>query len=289
MTSNRTADVVLVGVDASPQARSAADWAAAEAERHGWDLKLLHVVDAGALRLLGTGGLSEAADRAVQEADTMLHSAVHALTQRRPSMVVNATVVRGSPAAAILDAAEDTAMVVLGTRGHGGFAGLLLGSVSRRVAAHATRPVVVVRDPVGGPARRPVVAGVRDERDTDAVRFALAEGAVRNVPVRLIHAWTPIVHSGVMVPPIDMDEERRLHARVLNHAARPIMEYPQVHVDTEVITGPAAATLVDASSHAGLLVVPRHPPAERLGLRLGSVVHAVLHHAHCPVAVVPIP
>lgn len=288
MISNSTDGVVLVGVDASQQARSAVDWAAAEAERHGWDLKLLHVVDVGALRLLGASGLDEAADRAVQEADTMLHHAVHLLAQQRPSMLVNATVVRGSPAAAILDAAEDVAMVVLGTRGHGGFAGLLLGSVSRRVAAHATRPVVVVRAPVGGPGQGPIVAGVRDERDTDAVRFALDEADVHNVPVRLIHAWTPVVHPGVLAPQIDMAEEQRLHAQVLTHAARPIAEYPQVHVDTEVIIAPAAAALVDASSHAGLLVVPRRPPAERLGLRLGSVVHAVLHHAHCPVAVVPI-
>ncbi|MFF8847900.1 universal stress protein [Streptomyces sp. NPDC015127] len=85
-----------------------------------------------------------------------------------------------------------------------------------------------------------------------------------------------------------MTEEQRLHAQLLNHAARPIADYPRVHVDTEVISGPAAATLVDASSHATMLVVPRHPPAERLGLRLGSIVHAVLHHAPCPVAVVPI-
>ncbi len=113
-------------------------------------------------------------------------------------------------------------------------------------------------------------------------------GDVHHVPVRLIHAWTPVVHPGVLAPQINMAEEQRLHAQVLNHAARPIAEYPQVHVDTEVIIGRAAAALVDASSHAGLLVVPRHPPAETLGLRLGSVVHAALHHAHCPVAVVPV-
>ncbi|MET9968211.1 universal stress protein [Streptomyces sp. NPDC006356] len=288
MTNDSTAGVVLVGVDDSQQARSAADWAAAEAERHGWDLKLLHVVDAGALRLLAASGVPEAADQAVQEADVMLHDAVHRLAQQHPNMLVKAAVVRGSPAPAILDAAEDAAMVVLGTRGHGGFAGLLLGSVSRRVAAHATRPVVVVRSPVGGPVQGPIVVGVRDERDTEAVRFALDEADVHNIPVRLIHAWTPVVHPGVLAPQLDMTEEQRLHAQLLNHATRPIADYPGVQVDTEVIVGSAARTLVDASSAAGLLVVPRHPPAERLGLRLGSVVHAALHHAHCPVAVLPI-
>ncbi|WP_408648168.1 universal stress protein [Streptomyces gossypiisoli] len=72
-------------------------------------------------------------------------------------------------------------------------------------------------------------------------------------------------------------------------SARPVVEYPypKVHVDTELTVDSPAAALVEASARAGLVVLPRHPVEGRLGLHLGTVVHAVLHHARCPVAVVP--
>nr|WP_308048209.1 universal stress protein [Streptomyces sp. TRM72054] len=58
-------------------------------------------------------------------------------------------------------------------------------------------------------------------------------------------------------------------------------------MDTELTVDSPAAALVEASARAGLVVLPRHPVEGRLGLHLGTVVHAVLHHARCPVAVVP--
>jgi len=179
-------------------------------------------------------------------------------------------------------------VVVVGTRGRGGFAGLLLGSVSLKVAAHAEGPVVVTR---GDPERATdggIVVGVRDDRDTEAVRFALAEAELRKTTVRLLHAWTPLARPGLPASQVDrMDEEQRAHAHLLNLAARPVAEYPQVHVDTEMTTASPAAALVEASTRADLVVIPRHPIEGRLGLPLGTVVHAVLHHASCPVAVVP--
>ncbi len=147
----------------------------------------------------------------------------------------------------------------------------------------------MVRGDTAKVAADSVVIGVRDDRDEEAVRFGLAEADLRGVGVRLVHAWSPLAHTGLAVPQVsNIEEERRAHAQLLNHAARPIAEYPNVHVDTELIVDSPVAALVEASARAGMVVLPRHPVEGRLGLRLGTVVHAVLHHARCPVAVVPV-
>lgn len=72
----------------------------------------------------------------------------HAGPAGRPTdSPVTSAVMEGSPARELLAAAEDASLLVVGTRGHGGFAGLLLGSVSQQCVAHATCPVVVVHEP----------------------------------------------------------------------------------------------------------------------------------------------
>ncbi|MBD0422749.1 universal stress protein [Streptomyces sp. TRM S81-3] len=280
---------VLVGVDDTSHGWLAADWAAAEAELRGSTLRVVHAVHGitGAEVEL----VSEGADRQVLDAAaTVLDDARTRIAAGHPGLHVETVLARDHPAEALLSAAEDADLLVVGTRGRGGFAGLLLGSVSLKLAAHATCPVVVVRGHAEKKAADGgIVVGVRDEHDENAVRFALAEAELLQAPVRLIHAWTPLVDAGRMIPQVSqVDEERKAHARVLNQAARPVAEYPQVHVDMELVVGAPAALLVEASAGAGLLVLPRHPPAARLGLRLGAVVHAVLHHATCPVAVVPV-
>lgn len=280
---------VLVGLDDTAHSWLAADWAAAEAMLRGGTLRVVHAVHGitGAEREL----VSEGADqRILAAAATVLEDARARLAVAHPGLRIETVLARDHPAEALLGAAEDADLLVVGTRGRGGFAGLLLGSVSLKVAAHATCPVVVVRGHAEPKAADGgIVVGVRDEHDEEAVRFALAEAEVLQAPVRLIHAWTPLVDAGLMIPKAsEVDAERKVHERVLNHAARPIAEYPQVHADTELAVGAPAAVLVEASAGARLLVLPRHPPARRLGLRLGAVVHAVLHHARCPVAVVPV-
>ncbi|WP_257003634.1 universal stress protein [Streptomyces sp. SA15] len=279
---------VLVGLDDTANSWLAADWAAGEAELRGGMLRVVHAVHGiteAELELVSQGADQQVLDAAAG----VLDDARARLASAHPGLRIETVLARDHPAEALLTAAEDADMLVVGTRGRGGFAGLLLGSVSLKVAAHAACPVVVARGNTERKAADGIVVGVRDERDEEAVRFALAEADLLRAPVRVVHAWTPLTHAGLMVPQVeDVDAERQVHARVLNHAARPVAEYPQVHVDTELAVGSPAAVLVEASAGAGLLVLPRHPPAGRLGLRLGTVVHAVLHHASCPVAVVPV-
>ncbi|MER5209748.1 universal stress protein [Streptomyces sp. NPDC002838] len=278
---------VLLGIDDTSYSWLAADWAAGEAELRGCALKVVHSVGRSADAAYGETGVG-LTERVLEAGVGVLDDARARLGAAHPGVPIDTALARDDPAEALLTAAQDADLVVVGTRGRGGFAGLLLGSVSRRVAAHADRPVVVVRGDTAKGDHGVVVVGVRDERDEEAVRFALAEADSRRAGVRLVHAWAPLVRTGIMVPQVsNLEEERDAHAQLLNHAARPVAEYPNVHVDTELSIDSPAAALVQASARADLMVLPRHPAEGRFGLRLGSVVHAVLHHASCPVAVVP--
>ncbi|MFA3872959.1 universal stress protein [Streptomyces sp. MMCC 100] len=282
-------EVVLAGIDDTSESWLAVDWAAAETERRGAGLRLVHAL--GTAVEIGydeTGpGLTEqvfeAATRLLGDAQTRVATAY-------PELRTDTALVHDHPAGAILDSAKDADadMIVLGTRGRGGFAGLLLGSVSLKVAAHAEQATVIVRGQLE-PAADAVVVGIRDDRDEPAVRFALAEAAARRATVRLIHAWAPVSRAGLMVPQLDrVDDYQRHHTDLLDRAARPAGDYPQVRVETELVMDSPAAALVEASKQAGLVVLPRHPIEGRFGLPLGSVAHAVLHHASCPVAIVPV-
>ncbi|PAZ10276.1 universal stress protein [Streptomyces sp. SA15] len=278
---------MLLGIDDTSYSWLAADWAAGEAELRGCALKIVHSVGRSADAAYGETGVG-LTERVLEAGVGVLDHARARLGAAHPGVPIDTALARDDPAEALLAAAQDADLVVVGTRGRGGFAGLLLGSVSRKVAAHADRPVVVVRGDTAKADHGVVVVGVRDERDEEAVRFALAEADSRRAGVRLVHAWAPLVRVGIMVPQVsNLEEERAAHAQVLNHAARPVAEYPNVHVDTELSVDSPAAALVQASARADLMVLPRHPAEGRFGLRLGSVVHAVLHHASCPVAVVP--
>ncbi|MFJ5229724.1 universal stress protein [Kitasatospora sp. NPDC088391] len=279
---------VVAGVDGSAPAAAAAEWAAREAERRGTGLHLVHAVNTGTVTLSPRTGTA-VTDLILREAAELLDTVRAALEAAHPALRITADVVPGDAAEAVLAAAEHATLAVLGTRGHGGFAALLLGSVSLRVAAHADCPVVVVRGadhPAG-----PFLVAVHDERDAAALRFACAGAARRGLPVRALHTWSPVVAEvGRTTPMVDEPgEEAALHERLLRRTCDPVREdYPEVELAAHQLTGSTAATLVEESRTAALVVLSRYEPAPRFGLRLTGPVHAVLHHAHCPVAVVPV-
>jgi nucleotide-binding universal stress UspA family protein len=291
MTAAGRSGTVMVGVDDAPDAWSALDWAAAEARRGGDALRILHAVDTGKEP---TGPADEADPHVVQAGVALLDDARARVAVAGPGLAADVVLARGHPAEALIEAARDAGarLVVVGTRGRGGFTGLLLGSVGLRLTAHADRPVAVVRGwHTGDDALHDVVVvGVHDERDEGVVRFGLEEAARRGTTARLLHAWTPFPRSGLTAPRASrLDDARRLHERLLDHALGPVAAHPKAHADTDFVIGSPAGVLVEASARAGLLVVGRRPPRGPLGLRLGTVSHAVLHHASCPVAVVPVP
>jgi nucleotide-binding universal stress UspA family protein len=138
---------VVVGIDDSPGSSRALTWAADEASEHGAEL---YVVMAYAIPAppvsIGYGQPPwRAEDEWRKDAEGALREALRTTLGDDPQVHVRSEVVEGSPAKALIDASKDADLLVVGTRGHGGFAGMLLGSVSQHVTAHASCTVAVVR------------------------------------------------------------------------------------------------------------------------------------------------
>ncbi|MER6474611.1 universal stress protein, partial [Streptomyces collinus] len=181
--------------------------------------------------------------------------------------------------------------------GPGRGVGFLVGSVGQHVIAAAPPPGVGGRAaarPAAAAAGRDVVVGQHGgpEDSADALRFAFETAAARGAAVRAVRAWT--------LPPVFayspgslklLDDEGGLEPyerRSLAEAVRPWRErFPQVPVAEHVEMGSAAQVLLAAAARAQLMVVGRRAHRTAVGARIGSVAYGVLHHAGCPVAVVP--
>lgn len=291
---------VLVAVDGSPQSVHAAHWAADEAARRGAPLRLLH---AGPW-------LAAQKTTAAQHGDEegialrLLAHAQDEVRRRHPGLAVGTGLVQGQVIDALTSVAKDGELLVLGSRGLGGFAGLLVGSVSLAVAARAEIPVVVVRPTADTDAaavderEREVVvgvdAGLAAQSPLDAVlEFAFAEAALRGARIRAVHGWDmpPAWPSmGVTVPTMPSDELQSAQAAQLTEVLLRWREkFPAVEVVEQVRVGGGAAALVAAAARAQLVVIGRRLRPHAAGMRLGSVAHAVIHHAQAPTVVVPHP
>ncbi|MFF5157684.1 universal stress protein [Streptomyces sp. NPDC000348] len=267
---------LVVGIDGSEASLAAADWAAGEAVRHGVPLHLLHA----AVR--------------DHEASDVIDAASERVRKGAPTVRLSHEVRYEDATAALLGGGRNAFALVLGSRGSGDLAGMLLGSVGLAVAARADCPVVVVRGAAEHRDARfgSVVVGVEDgEGSGTAVQFAFREAHVRHCRLVAVHAWNaPFGASTSPGPPSSYAPQarRRPPARVLDDALRGAPErYREAPVDRRVVEGPARQALLEAASEADLLVVGARRRQGHLGLQLGLINHAVLHHAPCPVAVVP--
>jgi nucleotide-binding universal stress UspA family protein len=282
---------ILVGVDGSEPATAALRWAAAEAARHRAELE---VVVAYHWQVPGASFRSgEEAQRAANEAAGDLVAAAARMAQAvAPDLVVRCTAVLGDPVPVLMRAAQDADLLVLGHRGREGFAGLLLGSVGLRMAAHAPGTVVVVRGRADH-AAGPVVVGLDGSPASEAAaQVAFAEAAVRRNALVAVTAY-PALSRAWLVPssaePSGADGteavERELGERLTGQLAAWRDKYPGVPVRDMVVRGGAAGTLVQMSKRAGLVVVGSRGRGTLHGMLLGSVGLQLLHHADCPVLV----
>jgi nucleotide-binding universal stress UspA family protein len=137
---------IVVGVDGSPSSRKALTWAAAEAERHGADLVVLNVWEHTLPPPAGSVSVSEryVPDSSQRTAEELVEDIKEVLGEN-PAVVVQPRVKQGTPAKVLIEESVDADLLVVGTRGHGGFRGLVLGSVSQHVAGYAQCSVTVVR------------------------------------------------------------------------------------------------------------------------------------------------
>ncbi|AQT75528.1 universal stress protein [Streptomyces sp. fd1-xmd] len=284
---------ITVGVDGSQESLAAADWAAREAGIRKATLRIVHAWLWHPLDV----PLVQDEEAQAKSADALLRQAETYVTGRYPDLTVTAEVVHDTAVAALLREAERSDVLVLGSRGHGALLGFLLGSYGQQVIASATRPVVSVRlrDEGTLPAEggEVVVGQQGTPEDCAAVLgFAFEAAAARGAAVRAVRAWSlPPVYSYGAGSMRLIDEAGGLEPfekKALAQALAPWRaRYPDVPVVEHVEIGSGGQVLLSAASHAQLLVVGRRARHTPVGTRIGSVAHAALHHARCPVAVVP--
>ncbi|MEU4371041.1 universal stress protein [Micromonospora chersina] len=281
---------VVVGVDGSSTSLTAAEHAARAAVARSRPLHLVH----GYLHPLGYGVPLNPYDLGVpaptEESRKMLEQVAADLVGRHPTLRVEVRQVAGGPGATLVEESRRAELVVVGSRGVGGFAGLLLGSVSNQVAQHAHCPVLVVRpaeQPI--PVRGPVLVGVDgSELAGHAVRLAADEAVRRDADLVLVHVRTP--ERGAVAPDAAAEATAAGQAESAELLAGAAARIRADHPVLSVVERPVAAAapeqaLIEASGEAALVVVGSRGRGGFAGLLLGSVSQALVQHAHCPVLV----
>ncbi|MBZ4018744.1 universal stress protein [Streptomyces purpurogeneiscleroticus] len=285
---------VVVGFDGSAHAERALDRAAEEARRRGAALEILAGWPWPKRPLPDYGVQDDEGKLLYSSVRRMMDGAVARARSRAPDTIMIPSLTTESAAEALLRCGRTASLTVLGTRGHGGFTGLLLGSVSLRVAAHCTSPLMVVRGDLQ-PVHGTVVLGLATDTDTDtkALRFAFDEAARREAELRVLYAWQlPPPHgelgrlshpSGGAVAGL-----RKAAEAVPQYAVASLArEYPGLRASALAVCRSPAQAITEASREADVVILAAHRRPHRFGLQLGPVTHAALHHAHCPVVLVP--
>ncbi|QKV90627.1 universal stress protein [Streptomyces sp. NA02950] len=286
--------VVTVGLDGSPESLGAARWAAEEAERRRLTLRLLH---AWPLLAPEPTHVPSEIDQNYW-AKRLVHNAQTELQASHPGLAIVGNLVADDAQNALLQAASESEVTVLGSRGLEPVESYFLGDISMAVVARAERPVVLVRagtgkegQPVTTGAVGPVVVALKLHGPCDELlAFAFATAAARGVPLRAVHGRSVPLHAHVpWGVDHDVTEEITQEAQKhLSQALRPWHEkFPRVEVADSIPLESPAKAVVRAAEGAGLVVVGRRRHRPALAPRLGPVAHAVIHHARCPVAVVP--
>lgn len=278
---------IVIGVDASEDSDRAVTWALGTAEPGRTPVHFVHVQTCAPSYLLDEIGRQKW-ERA---GEAILDAAVEKARQVPTVPVSRQTIFEPGVATAdgLVSASKDASMVVVGARGHGGFSGLLMGSVSQHVARHASCPVAAVRAQRELHADRVVVGVDASEGAQEALALAFQLAAQRGVGLTAIHAWhSPSLYGrGVVLPmPGDVGEHLATERQELERWLAPWeQKYPGVPVTPEVIPGHPAEVLAHASGRAALVVVGSRGRGAFSGLLLGSVGQQVLHLATCPVLI----
>ena len=291
MTSNVVGRHIVAAVDGSRSALDAVRWAADEAARRGMSLRLTHAVSVAAIAYGGAYAWPKGYFEAVQQdGRTYLADAVSLVRGLHPDLSVTTQLVEGGPIPVLVDASAEAALVVLGSRGQGGFTGIITGSTAIATIARAHCPVVVVRGDLPDPTG-PVVVGVDGSPTSEtALAWAFEEASSRGVELVAVHGWTEFAsensYSFARQFVVDWDavqtrQEEELAERLAGYGEK----YPDVTVRRVVEGGRARQLLLDQARGAQLVVVGSRGHSELGGLLLGSTSQALIHHAPCPVLV----
>ncbi|WP_105032459.1 universal stress protein [Arthrobacter ruber] len=301
---------IVVGVDGSDQSTCALLWAAREAERR---TSPLYVVTAYTVPVFAASSMD--AGYATVDDDVIRESAQAVLNDSLTHLEgiavdVHPRIETGDAAGVLLDLSEEAELMVVGSRGRGGFVGRLLGSVSSALPAHAKCPTAVIPVCTGARLGHPeldrkprrdkdrpapevqpvVVVGVDGSEQARMASLAAAEEArSRGLALRVICSVAPFNGSLAWVPaPVDREA---LHAdlAVQLAAGRDWLKshFPDVDIRVDLVDGPPAEVLIEASASSELLVVGTRGRGGFTGMLMGSTSQGVLHHARGPVLIVP--
>lgn len=286
---------IVVGYDGSPVSDLAVKWAAQTASIRGSDLHVVCVWNIPPTELgigMGYSLNTQIVDVLRNEATAFLEQGVALAHEEAPDVTVGGQIHAGPVASTLVSAADEASMIVLGSHGRGGFTGMLLGSVSRQVAAHVDCPAVIVR-PRHDPRAQEIVVGVDgSEACRNALEFAFDEARRRQYRLRVLHTWeVPPLRSILAVPKFTEPEliadfteaEMQLTADALKGHQE---NYPDVAIIEDIRRGSPIDALREASRTAALVVVGSRGRGGFTGLLLGSVSLGITNHAECPVAVV---
>ncbi|UVJ41271.1 universal stress protein [Arthrobacter sp. CJ23] len=273
-----TTERIIVGYDGSPEAAPAVRWAAEQAALRGLELHLVHCSlwpaithNMAPVPGVADSGLRHAAEAVVTEGAALALEA-------SPDLDLTTSLVYGWPAENLRRLSPGAAMIVVGSRGIGGFMGLLVGSVSLELASTADCPVAVVRP--GTNPSGPVVVGIDTQGWGPALHQASTLAALFGTTLRIVH-----VHTGHGKQHAPGDSSGVPDAReVLDSAVRSAA--PGLLVEERLLAGTSVAgTLLGEANDARVIVVGTTGHGLIRG-SIGSTAHAVLHHASCPVLVV---
>ncbi|WP_369227529.1 universal stress protein [Streptomyces sp. R39] len=288
---------VIAAADGSDDSLRALDWAVAAARQRDAPLRVVHVrqyAPWGQPDVLVAGEPDEAGDPVLDEVRDRLRGIA--------GLTVEYVALEGAPSALLPGLGADAQLLVLGSRGRGGFAGLLLGSNGMAAARDAACPVVVVPRPGREvreelrtePGPRVVVGLDVDSPDDATLAFAFAEAARRGARLQVVASYPWPVRSwaaagGLVLSAVDQHEVEQETRTLAEGFLDPhLKDHPNVAADVLALPGDAAGRLVAASKDAVLVVVGRHRRRLLAPARMmGSVTHAVLLHAAAPIAVVP--
>jgi nucleotide-binding universal stress UspA family protein len=282
---------IVAGTDGSEESLRAVDWAAREAALRGAPLRIVGTAEllprmtprAGA----HGGSYETVTDVLVEDRDRALAAAAERAAKTADGVLIDTDVLTGPTAQAVTEAGSGALMLVLGSRGTSAFTALLLGSVSRYAASHASSTVVVTRD--ASPVTHGLIGvGIADtESCRDALAFALEEASLRHAGLHAIHAWHAPQSEITRAGPVPTESRAQAAADAASQLAGLLDEcrakYPDVEVTHEVVHGHPGRALAGLSARTDLVVIGRRVGAPGPG----SVRHALLNHAHGPVAVVP--
>ena len=280
-----TSRPVVVGVDGSPSSRVALHHAVRLAERRGAPLHLVHAYQypVYGYAMVGYVYPSDVSGETYRDAvEKDLQSQAEQLRAEHPDLVgVKAKQIQGTAAKVLLEQARTAEVTVLGSRGLGGFGGLLLGSVSDQVAAHARGPVVVTRGRTEGDGEHSdgaVAVGYDGSAGADpAVRFAADEAESRSVPLTIVRFYPPEVSGAGELAATSVGELSETLGR----------QHPSLELRPRTLPCESAANgLVELSEEHDLTVVGAHGHGGFPGSLIGSTGRILLHHARGPVAVV---